>query len=340
MTVIVSQGRFSINDWSGNGNRYGQVYQHVDLGQNNTPIGERDRAFHVTGTLPDNGGVNTDRVLAAYSFNLQTTHDAPEGGNVRGLYGCVAGDGGKANLRAVRVIAEGKNGHTGSLTGILATVVHTDSVNDVSASIPRAVAVVGEVGAGCTANFQASAFNGPQRPPFGYCVSTSGGQPLRPETACYYAHASGNGDIIAAQRGVDSESNAQDRIFSVDNKARIMARSFYSGQRTIADDGVLAIDNPAPGETGFIKFWSSASAIAWGEGFYRTTAAPAMRKVSRGTGLVAFTTGALTGTTGTDGGLTVSAHSDGRIYIENRLGKAHSVNWAFTAPSSQNGHVA
>jgi len=31
-------------------------------------------------------------------------------------------------------------------------------------------------------------------------------------------------------------------------------------------------------------------------------------------------TGALTGTTGTDGKITISAHTDGKIYIENRLG--------------------
>lgn len=31
-------------------------------------------------------------------------------------------------------------------------------------------------------------------------------------------------------------------------------------------------------------------------------------------------TGALSGTTGTDGKITISAHTDGKVYIENRLG--------------------
>jgi len=39
-----------------------------------------------------------------------------------------------------------------------------------------------------------------------------------------------------------------------------------------------------------------------------------------GSANIAVTTGALAGTTGTDGKLTVSAHTDGKIYIENRLG--------------------
>ena len=39
-----------------------------------------------------------------------------------------------------------------------------------------------------------------------------------------------------------------------------------------------------------------------------------------GSGNVAVTTGVLSGTTGTDGKLTISAHTDGKIYFENRLG--------------------
>ena len=38
-------------------------------------------------------------------------------------------------------------------------------------------------------------------------------------------------------------------------------------------------------------------------------------------------TGVLNGTTGTDGRVTVSAHTDGKIYIENRFGQTISINW-------------
>ena len=42
-------------------------------------------------------------------------------------------------------------------------------------------------------------------------------------------------------------------------------------------------------------------------------------------------TGAKTGTTGTDGKVTVSAHTDGKIYIENRSGGALPCAWQIVA---------
>ena len=44
------------------------------------------------------------------------------------------------------------------------------------------------------------------------------------------------------------------------------------------------------------------------------------------TGLEA-TTGVLTGTTGTDTKFTVSAHTDGKLYLENRTGSSKNVHW-------------
>jgi hypothetical protein len=41
---------------------------------------------------------------------------------------------------------------------------------------------------------------------------------------------------------------------------------------------------------------------------------------------VTFTTGViLTGTTGTDGNTTISAHSNGNLYIENRSGNSYTI---------------
>ncbi len=40
-----------------------------------------------------------------------------------------------------------------------------------------------------------------------------------------------------------------------------------------------------------------------------------------------LTTGALTGTDGTDTKINVSAHTDGKIYIENRSGASHTMYW-------------
>jgi len=53
---------------------------------------------------------------------------------------------------------------------------------------------------------------------------------------------------------------------------------------------------------------------------------PACTALSVGANLN-VTTGALTGTTGADAKVTISAHSDGKIYIENRRG--FSANWNY-----------
>lgn len=42
---------------------------------------------------------------------------------------------------------------------------------------------------------------------------------------------------------------------------------------------------------------------------------------------VEVTTGALAGTTGTDGKLTVSAHTDGKVYFENRRGASRTIKY-------------
>ena len=59
---------------------------------------------------------------------------------------------------------------------------------------------------------------------------------------------------------------------------------------------------------------------------YRTVATPATYLLAGGSS-VAVTTGGLDGTTGTDGKFTISAHTDGKIYFENRIGQAVSVHY-------------
>lgn len=69
---------------------------------------------------------------------------------------------------------------------------------------------------------------------------------------------------------------------------------------------------------GILEFASSSSALS---NFvrYRVGASP-QTALFLATANQAVTTGALTGTTGTDTNLTVSAHTDGKLYIENRRG--------------------
>lgn len=336
--AVISQG---IKDWwaSGGAQRTGDVYSHVDLGDQNVANG-RHRAFHVQGHL-DNHATADDRFLAAYSFYLETDHASPAGGSLRGVYGSVHANGGQANIRAVRVVAESDNGHTGNLTGVLGTAVRNDAVDGVTGSVGTVVGIVGTVGAGGTACFEANAFAADQRPSFAFRVSTTDSNALLPESACYAAHGGGNGDLFRGVRGVGGDPGANDVIFSVDNKARIMARSFFSGVKTIADDTAIAIDNPAQsGGSGFFRFWGVSDGGRYGEGYFRATAGSAvMTEIFKGVATVAFMTGALTGTTGTDGNMTVSAHTDGKIYLENRSGTAKAMAWAFISTAGQSGHL-
>jgi hypothetical protein len=64
----------------------------------------------------------------------------------------------------------------------------------------------------------------------------------------------------------------------------------------------------------------------WGTFVYRALSTNVFMEQMGGSSIMAVTTGALNGTTGTDGKVTVSAHTDGYVYIENRFGSAISIN--------------
>lgn len=80
-----------------------------------------------------------------------------------------------------------------------------------------------------------------------------------------------------------------------------------------------AVSFTPPRTSGILEvFTTSLVANTW-RGHFRTAATIAIGAQYAGAN-VDTTTGALTGTTGTDGKMTISVHSDGKIYIENRLG--------------------
>ncbi len=94
---------------------------------------------------------------------------------------------------------------------------------------------------------------------------------------------------------------------------------------SIADDAVYSW---TPGSTtGMVLIGHGASTYttAWGMAVYRTVATVFTTSMLASANFN-VATGALTGTTGTDGKITFSAHSDGKCYIENRLGLTIGVN--------------
>jgi hypothetical protein len=93
---------------------------------------------------------------------------------------------------------------------------------------------------------------------------------------------------------------------------------------TVADDA--AVSYTAPDTFGLISVASDdvdGVGIMWFE-----TAGATTLKVA-GAANTNVTTGVLAGTTGTDVKLTLSAHTDGKVYIENRLGASAEIRFRF-----------
>lgn len=94
---------------------------------------------------------------------------------------------------------------------------------------------------------------------------------------------------------------------------------------TIADDTAVSITPVNPSGFLLIRRKSAggdAAVIA-----FDAIAGTAFCKVVAGSAGIEASTGIKTGTTGTDAKLTVAAHTDGKLYIENRLGAAIIVGY-------------
>ncbi len=93
---------------------------------------------------------------------------------------------------------------------------------------------------------------------------------------------------------------------------------------TVADDAAASVT--APDTFGLISVASDdvdGVGIMWFE-----TAGATVLKIGGATN-TEVTTGVLAGTTGNDVKLTISAHTDGKIYIENRLGASAEIRFRF-----------
>lgn len=117
------------------------------------------------------------------------------------------------------------------------------------------------------------------------------------------------------------------------NKDPRTGQPVWSSTVTIADDAVVALT--PPNTNGIVL-------VSTGEGLVARTAAllyqvdadpvlvPAFTDaLPTGSVVVASTAAALAGTTGTDAKLNVAAFTDGKLYIENRLGASKDVTVTF-----------
>jgi hypothetical protein len=97
---------------------------------------------------------------------------------------------------------------------------------------------------------------------------------------------------------------------------------------SLDDDTAATLELPYAGTAGIFAICTGATPGAVNpNGVFqaRCSTSPVINAVAMLTSAnVVLQTGALTGTTGTDGNTTISAHTDRKLYIENRTGVARS----------------
>jgi hypothetical protein len=104
-------------------------------------------------------------------------------------------------------------------------------------------------------------------------------------------------------------------------KTQIVDR-LYGASYTMADDTAVSF---TPIATAGVIVISSESSLLRALVSYRADATPQVVNMGNAIANFAVTTGVLAGTTGTDTNFTVSAHTDGKIYLENRRGGSVTV---------------
>lgn len=155
-------------------------------------------------------------------------------------------------------------------------------------------------------------------------------------------------DSIAVTPGVEVQINELVSIpfddlqvggqFAAQNNATVIGNLILGGGASgivgaswsLADDAATSFILPTSSEfVGMLLYGAgvnSGAANPWGVWFVRGSGTPAVRPelIGSGVSLVDTTTGALAGTTGVDTHFTISAHTDGKAYLENRAGSARS----------------
>lgn len=107
---------------------------------------------------------------------------------------------------------------------------------------------------------------------------------------------------------------------------QVIAKAFGYDSIALNDDQATFF-TPAQ-DSGIIMIgFAAGNTDVWGIATFRASGSPVCIEMVGGSNF-AVTTGALTGTTGTDTFLTVSTHTDGRIYIENRRGAVQTIHIA------------
>lgn len=122
---------------------------------------------------------------------------------------------------------------------------------------------------------------------------------------------------------IQYDHNTDNLSFSVDGIERQKQGRLVS----IADDGFGTV--AVPNDVAFVYIFASAINPAdWGFYWVDAGSSASIQTLNNGADFET-TTGALTGTTGTDGKVTISPHTDGNLYVENRSGATLTFHYGF-----------
>ncbi len=135
----------------------------------------------------------------------------------------------------------------------------------------------------------------------------------------------GNGrELTVSATGTAPLLDAQNTF----TQAQIIPQIRSAAAVSLLDDTATSITF-AGAASGIIIFMAGLSGVASGMVMFRVGSNLQCVILAQASGsvLAATTNTALTGTTGTDGKLTFSAHTDNKLYIENRSGSSFSALW-------------
>lgn len=294
-----------------------------NFGSIKTSASSYEWGIHVTGFLSDTGVTTGDREFRGYSFDLgtNTTYNQED---IRGIKGRVYATGGNGNIRAIYGYAEGYSGHTGQLTGLIGTITMRPGCTAYSAAVRGHLN--GSLDSSST-NFSAAGNGGTATPGYAYLVRGST-DAVETTVADFCTHGTGTGDAFL----VFSDKNSTDKTvapYRVKKTGTVKEAAVFSRTVTLSDDTATFVT--PPNFSGFVEVWADTASQLWGKIYFRTFGTALAQKCYGGT-LFAETTGVLSGTTGADTFITVSADSvNNRIYIENRTGASRNINLFFVA---------
>jgi hypothetical protein len=238
------------------------------------------------------------------------------------MKGRVYADGGVANIRAIYGVAEGYNGHTGQLTGLLGTVVRADGLTQ------SMVAVRGHIQPGSSSSnckgFEAAGNGDDRTGSYGYDIRGGTGGAFNAAVACYGGHGGGNGRFLEFRR------NATDGtvIFEVDNDGDVVAPGHRSGQITIADDAVGSITPPSV-NGGICLIFTETVSQGFAVFFFRASGTHLAQNAGTLGSIMSLNAGSTpTGTTGSDAMVNIYVDA-GQIHIENRQGAQRTFTYMF-----------